>query len=124
MDQNIFNKYDISFRNKVLDWDTSEKQIIKIITANNKYVAMFLNNWRNVSNIDNYLITDIDESLANSNLKIESDSADVDIVMSEGLVDFYDSESYRVSIPLQDFKLIVVAWRDFLLTPPLNGNKV
>lgn len=26
-------------------------------------------------------------------------------------------------IPLQEFKEILIGWRDFLLTPPLNGTK-
>ena len=62
--------------------------------------------------------------LMHPNVEVNSDSPPVDIVMSDNVVDFYGYDGYINSIPLQDFKEIVIGWRDFLSTPPLNGTKV
>lgn len=125
MNQNIINQYSISFQNRVDNWDVFGKEINKIITTNNKYLTAFLISWNSVEQINNSLLPDINQALINPNTEVDSDSATVDIIMFNNLVDFYDdSNGYVSSIPLQDFKEIVTGWRDFLKTPPLGGSKV
>lgn len=124
MNQNIIDKYKINFINKVQNWETSGKEVSKTLDVNNEYLGMFLICWDSVSEINDSLLPDIEEALANPKLEVNSDSPPVDIVMSEGLVDFYGYKGYANSIPLQEFKEIVIGWRDFLNTPPLNGTKI
>ncbi|GEN68238.1 hypothetical protein [Chryseobacterium rhizosphaerae] len=125
MNQNIINQYSISFQNRVDNWDIFGKEINKIITTNNKYLTSFLISWNSVEQINNSLLPDINQALISPNIEVDSDSATVDIIMFNNLVDFYDdSNGYVNSIPLQDFKEIVTGWRDFLKTLPLGGSKV
>jgi hypothetical protein len=46
---------------------------------------------------------------------------DIASISSSG-VDFYDNEGQEIieTVPLQDIYDLAVAWRDFLLQPPLN----
>ncbi len=41
-------------------------------------------------------------------------------------INFYDEEGQNViaTLPLQDFKEMVIAWRDFLLQVPADGSTV
>ena len=124
MNNSIINQYKISFQNRVEDWENFGKEINKIINTNNEPLTNFLICWSSVSEINESLLPDINEALAHPNVEINSDSPPVNIVMSDNSVDFYGYEGYINSIPLQDFKEIVIGWRDFLNTPPLNGTKV
>ncbi len=124
MNQNIVNQYKISFQNRVDDWGNFGKEINKIINTNSEPLTNFLICWTSISEINESLLPDINEALTHPNVEVNSDSPPVDIVMSDNLVDFYGYEGYINSIPLQDLKEIVIAWRDFLNTPPLNGTKV
>ncbi len=91
----------------------------------------------NISFIARFKDSDtIDKFINNVNLAIEGHFdliADPDV--SNGLeigfitptgVDFYDQDGQNVidTLPLEDFKEILIAWRDFLLTPPFDGTKV
>jgi len=124
MNQNIVNQYKISFQNRVDDLGNFGKEINKIINTNNEPLTNFLICWTSISEINESLLPDINEALTHPNVEVNSDSPPVDIVMSDNLVDFYGYEGYINSIPLQDLKEIVIAWRDFLNTPPLNGTTV
>ena len=41
-------------------------------------------------------------------------------------IEFYDQDGQNIigTSPLEDFKEILIGWRDFLLQPPFNGTKV
>lgn len=125
MDQNLVNTYEVKFENKTMKWDGFfGKRNSKIIETNNYCLTCFLICWKSVSEINDSLLPDVNEALADAALEIESDSAPVDIIMFKNTVDFYDRDGYVNSMPLKDFKEIVIGWRDFLNTHPLNGAKV
>jgi len=124
MDQNVINTYVLKFENKTISRDGfRRKENCKIIETNNYCLTCFLANWKSVSQINNSLLPDINAALADPASEIESDTAPVDIIMFNNLVDFYDRQGYVNSIPLKDFKEIVTGWRDFLNTRPVNGAK-
>lgn len=125
MDQNLVNTYEVKLENKTMKWDGFfGKKNCKIIETNNYCLTCFLICWKSVSEINDSLLPDINEALADADLEIESDSAPVDIIMFKNTVDFYDRDGYVNSMPLKDFKEIVIGWRDFLNRHPLNGAKV
>ncbi|WP_223609504.1 hypothetical protein [Chryseobacterium sp. OSA05B] len=125
MDQNVINTYAVTFENKTISWDGFRgKENCKVIETNNFCLTCFLTSWKSVSQINDSLLPDINAALADPASEIESETAPVDIIMCNNLVDFYDRQGYVNSIPLQDFKEIVTGWRDFLNTRPLNGAKI
>lgn len=119
MNQDIADQYNLVFEDKVHEWNW----ITKIVSTNNIYLAAFLNSWNSAEQITDSLLPDINDALNNPDQEIESDSVAVDIIMHKNEVDFYDDvKGYVSSIPLQDFKEIVTAWRNFLNTPPPGGS--
>ncbi|HCA06244.1 hypothetical protein [Chryseobacterium sp.] len=125
MDQNVINTYAVKFENKTMSWEGFPgKENCKIIETNNYCLTCFLTSWKSVSQINDSLLPDINAALADPALEIESDTATIDIIMCNHLVDFYDRQGYVNSIPLKDFKEIVTLWRDFLTTRPLNSAKI
>lgn len=125
MNQALIAQYNISLQNIVFDWGQSGKKVKKSISTNNEYLTTFLNCWNSILRINDSLLMDIEQALLNPSIESETDSVRVDIIMINNLVDFYHSDlGYVNSMPLQDFKEIVIGWRDFLNTPPLNGTKV
>ncbi|WP_336686055.1 hypothetical protein [Chryseobacterium bernardetii] len=125
MNKNIVDQYNLTFEDKVCDWGKYGKSIIKVVDTNNQYLTAFLNSWNSEEQIADSLLPDINDALNNPDQEIESDSATVDIIMHRNEADFYvDNLGYVNSIPLQDFKEIVIGWRDFLKTPPTNRSKI
>ncbi|WP_336958620.1 hypothetical protein [Chryseobacterium contaminans] len=125
MNKNTVDQYNLTFEDKVCDWGKYGKSIIKVVDTNNQYLTAFLNSWNSAEQIANSLLSDINDALNNPDQEIESDSATVDIIMHRNEVDFYDDNlGYVNSIPLQDFKEIVIGWRDFLKTPSTKKSKI
>ena len=123
MNQNLINRYQIRFENKVFDFETG-KEIHKSISTNNGELTTFLNDWT-APKINELLLPDFDEAMANPSEKIINGSETINIHIYNNVVEFYNSDYDFVSeLPTQDFKEIVIGWRDFLLTPPLNGTKM
>ena len=61
--------------------------------------------------------------MTNPGTEVENGSETISIYNDK--VDFYDNDfNYVGNIPTQDFKEIVIGWRDFLLATPLNGTKM
>ena len=122
MNQNLITQYNIKFLNKTFNWGGS-KIISKSIEINNRYLNEFLDNW-NAQEINDILLPDINQALVTPNSEIENGSETISILIYQNKVDFYGDDGFVFQIPTQDFKEIVIGWRDFLLTPPLNGTKV
>jgi hypothetical protein len=122
MNLSIINQYQINFVNKINNFEIGGKEITKIPNTSNKYLDEFLFNW-NAQEINEILLPDINQALVTPNSEIENGSETISILIYQNKVDFYaDDGSY--SLPTLDFKEIVIGWRDFLLTPPLNGARV
>lgn len=122
---NIINKYEISFSNKILDFKTGN-EIVKIVDVNNPILGEFLIGWFSAKEIDELLLPDIDDALSNPNAELENGSETVYIYIYNQTVKFLkdNAQGWVYELPTQDFKEIVLLWRDFLLTPPLNGTRV
>ena len=121
--QNLMEQYGIKFLNKIFDWD-GNKEIVKSLKVNNKYLNEFLDNW-NADEIEELLLPDINQALLNPNAEIENGSETINILIYQNKVDFYTlDEGFVYTVPTSDFKQIVEGWRDFLQTPPLNGPYV
>lgn len=123
MDQNVVKQYQVSFTNKIFDFKIKGKEIIKVPTVNNIHLNNFLIE-TNVERINDDLLTDIEAGLLNLNSEISNGSESVSILIYHDRTELYDDDGFVYELPTQDFKEIVIGWRDFLLTPPLNGSKV
>ena len=115
-------KYDINFQNKVRD----NGVVKKLPNSKLGYLDLFLFECK-TSDIDDDeagLLIEIDNALGNSNSEIESGSGIVDIIIYQDVVKFYvNGDDNIYYMPTVDFREIIVGWRGFLLTPPLNGTK-
>lgn len=125
MNQNLMDKYQISFTNKVNHNHVENFSFItKIPNLNNEFLFNFLFDW-SASGITNDLLPAIEQVLNGTIIEYETGSETVAISIFQTKVDFYDNDLNYVShIPTLDFKEICIGWRDFLLTPPLNGTQV
>jgi hypothetical protein len=123
MNQIIIDQYEISFQNQIEEISGFSKKIDKFPDTNNEYLSMFLYYW-NAQDIDSSLLPDINTALLDSESEIENGSEIISILIYQDRVDFYDDDGFVYELPTIDFKEIIIGWRDFLLTPPLNGTKV
>jgi hypothetical protein len=123
MNQIIIDQYEISFQNQIEEISGFSKKIDKFPDTNNEYLSMFLYYW-NAQDIDSSLLPDINTALLDSETEIENGSEIISILIYQDRVDFYDDDGFVYELPTIDFKEIIIGWRDFLLTPPLNGTKV
>ena len=123
MNQNLIYKYRIELKNKVFNFETG-KEIHKSISTNNGELTTFLNDWT-AQKINELLLPDFDEVMVNPGEKVINGSETINVHIYNNIVEIYNSDYDFVSeLPTQDFKEIVIGWRDFLLTPPLNGTKI
>lgn len=124
MNQNLVNQYQINFVNKVNDFKNRGK-VTKIPNTNNQYLDEFLFNW-SVEEMDEYLIPYLVQVLNGTLPEYETGSETITVLVKPTLTHFLidDVGTNYPNIPTQDFKEICIGWRDFLLTPPLNGTKV
>ena len=79
-------------------------------------------------NVMNEIINDLTLAI-NGNYNLISDlevSNDIDIAfIGENQIEFYDQDVLNIlyTSPLTEFLEVLLAWRDFMLTPPLHGSK-
>lgn len=99
--------------------------ISKWPNTSNNLLTGFLYTWNDSSEIDETLISKLEDIL---NGTVENDYSDanslyIDIYQTE--TDFYaeDSELPDFTLPTQDFYDILILWRDFLNEAPLDGSK-
>lgn len=123
MNNNLINQYKISFTNNVIEFVDSGKEISKTPNTSSIYLSNFLDDF-NAQEIDELLLSDINDALLNPNSEIENGSETISIIIYQNKVEFYDDDGFVYELPTIDFKEIVIGWRDFLLAPPLNATKV
>ena len=125
MNQEIIDKYKISFENKILSSKLSGNIVYKNIKINNNVIDEFLVDWSDPEEIDELLIPDIKAVMNGDNSLIENGSETISIDIEPVYVTFYKKEIGEATypkIPTIDFLEIIEAWRDFLLQAPLNGS--
>jgi hypothetical protein len=115
----VLENRNIKFTNKIIDGE-----IYKIATGGIGHIQSI----KNISTLNEFI--DMINMTINGNFNSISDpdvssNLEVAFITPNG-VQIWDENVENIIhlIPLQDFKEILVAWRDFLLTPPLNGSKI
>ncbi|SHG91108.1 hypothetical protein [Flavobacterium johnsoniae] len=117
---NTIQQRNIKFINKIIDGKIYKMatggighiQSITDIEVLNKFIDM-------VTTTINGDFTSIEEDPdVSSNYEVAFITPNGIEIMDENVENVIDL------IPLQEFKEILIGWRDFLLTPPLNGSKV
>lgn len=109
----------IKFINKIIDG-----RVYKIATGGIGHIQSIksidtLNNFINMTNTTiNGNFSSIDDPDVSSSYEVAFITPNGIEIMDE------DVENVVDLVPLQEFKEILIGWRDFLLTPPLNGAKV
>lgn len=124
MTQELINQYKINFKNIARHNPVlGTKKNIKSPDVENLQLFYFLDDWVDTTELDSDLLPNIDVALGNSTSELEYGTQTTMILIQQNDVDFYDIHGdYDSSIPTLDFKEIVIGWRDFLLTPPLNDT--
>ncbi|GAA3971277.1 hypothetical protein GCM10022246_24710 [Pedobacter ginsengiterrae] len=122
MNNNLIVQYKILFENKVFDWGMSNREIMKVVDTSNSSLTYFLNDWHRIPEIDESLLPDIESALENPALEIDTGATVIDIMIQNNVVNFFDSEGFHSTMPLQDFKEIVIGWKEFLMSKPLPGR--
>ena len=117
---NSLDNKNIKFFNKIIDG-----KIYKIVTGGIGHVQSI----RDIEVLNKY-IDMVNITIDGNFISIEEDpdvssGYDVAFITPNG-VEVMDEDVVNVIeiIPLQEFKEILIGWRDFLLTPPLDGSKV
>jgi hypothetical protein len=126
VNKNIINQYSINFSNIVIN--DAAKRVFKYPYTNSDALSSFLDGIVSDDyNINDDIIAPINVVLEGESLVEYLDS----ITIAEVTLDFCrfvfpsDGSSFLTPdfiMPTTDFKEIVLAWRDFLLEPPLNGS--
>jgi hypothetical protein len=126
MNKNIIDQYSINFSNIVIN--DADKRVFKYPYTNSDALSSFLDGIVSDDyNINDDIIAPINFVLEGESLVEYLDS----ITIAEVTLDFCrfvfpsDGSSFLTPdfiMPTTDFKEIVLAWRDFLETPPLHGS--
>lgn len=125
MNQSLINQYKIEFTNSIEKLNDNPTKIVKYPNIENRYLFLFLYAWSSVREINDSLIPDIEAALLDINYEESSDcNLGVSIIIYHDRVELYDDNGFVYELPTQHFKEIVIGWRDFLLSPPLNGTIV
>lgn len=125
--QQLISTYRLAFVNKQVQANPDPNYyILKWPGTSNSLLTEFLYTWNDPSQIDETMISMLEDIL---NGIIENDYSDantlyLDIYQTE--TDFYtrDATMPVFSIPTQDFYDILILWRNFLNEDPLDGSKV
>lgn len=117
MNQDIIKKYGIDFKNKIFNYE-----IDKIPHTNFPDLTIFLYGW-GASELNEDLLPQINAVLNEPGKEFETQNEMVLIDVNKDDVYFYSGESSQSHMSTMEFKQIVEGWRDFLLSPPLNGAK-
>ena len=125
MNANIISQYQIDFINQIYHNPISNLNYIsKIPNIDNEYLFQFLYDW-SAEGITDDLLPAINQVINGLINEYETGSETTTLNIFQNKVDFYDNDlNYVGNIPTQDFNEICIGWRDFLLTPPLNGTQV
>lgn len=116
---NAIENKNIKFINKIIDG-----RIYKIATGGIGHIQSIknietLNNFIDMTNITiNGNFSSIEDPDVSSNYEVAFLTPFGVQIMDDNVENIVDL------VPLQEFKEILIAWRDFLLTPPLNGTKI
>ena len=123
MKQSTIDTYKINFYNKILDFD-NKKEVQKVPDTNHQ-ISIFLFEW-SADDLTNYLLPKINDIINYTLAEFETGSNSIIVVIDPINTTFYPDEQANnfPVMPTQDFREIVIAWRDFLLQPPLNGSRV
>jgi hypothetical protein len=122
----IITDYSLVFQNKIADFGIHGKRIHKIFNSNNSTLLEFFNDWTNPDDITKLLLPDINDVLNGIATLRENGSETISIDIEPNVVTFYIKNVgfNRPQIPSCDFLQIAIAWRDFLLQPPVEGTPV
>ncbi len=125
MNQYIIDLYNINFQNRIENSKFHGRNIDKFPYTDNSILTTFLYDF-NAREINEYLISDIEDVLNGIIPEATNGSEIITIGIEPVNTIFYidDVGTNYPEIPTKDFLEIVIGWRDFLLTPPLNGTKV
>lgn len=124
MNQQLIEKYQVNFTNKVMDMGVYGKKISKI-PHTNSIVSSFLYGWGS-DDLTDEVIPQIEKVLSGELAEYESGSDLVEITVGPSTTVFYLDDvgrNYPV-VPTVEFRELVEGWRDFLLQPPLDGSSV
>ncbi len=128
MNQEIANQYQISFTNMVMDFGIGGKEIFKGLKSNPEWIGNFFQDCGDALDITEWLIPMIESALADVTSEIQADSAIVDVLIYHDRTVFYSAfpgeRGSVFQLPTTHFLEIAIAWRDFLMKPPLNGTKI
>jgi hypothetical protein len=121
----ILEKYNLTFANQI-----THGFFDKTVIGNNIF-ATFLSSMIDLDNITQG-IQNVDYYLNGGEYVSEKEYVSTEIfsaiIDNEHVSIFYsigsDTFTPLCIIPLVDFKEVLNAWRDFLLTPPLHGSKI
>jgi hypothetical protein len=122
----IITNYNISFQNQIADFGIHGRVIHKTFNSNNITLRDFFNDWTIADDITDLLIPDIEDVLNGIDTLRQNGSETITIVIEPTDVTFYvpNVGFNRPKIPTNDFMQIAIAWRDYLLEPPLWGTSV
>lgn len=126
MNQNLINQYQINFMNKINHNSILNiNYITKLPNLENKYLFDFLINW-SVEEMDEYLLDFINQVIDGTLTEYNTGSETITVLIKSDLTYFLidDVGTNYPNIPTNDFKEVCLGWRNFLLTPPLNGTQV
>lgn len=125
MNQNLINQYQINFLNQIDKFEGYPSKIDKVPILNNLYFSKFLYDW-SVAEMDEWLLPYLDQVINGTLPEYDTGSETITILIKQDLTYFLiDGVGTNYpTIPTQDFKEICLGWKEFLLTPPLNGTKV
>lgn len=123
----LISTYQLVFTNKQMKYDPDPNYyIFKWPGTSNSLLTEFLYTWNDPSQIDETMISMLENIL---NGTIENDYSDanslyLDIYQTE--TDFYtrDAELPDFTLPTQDFYDILILWRNFLNEEPLDETIV
>lgn len=118
-DKGLIDKYDLNFYNLI----SPNGKIDRIPDLNIGGLSLCLFEW-SVEDIENYILPDINRALNEVDAEFESGSEIVSVTFDKDDVYFLMDHHPTESMPTLDFKQIVEGWRDFLLSPPLEGLRV
>jgi hypothetical protein len=122
--QELINEYQIVFENKQIQLDPDPNySIYKTPSTNRDLLTQFLIDWNDPDEIEETMVTKLENVLSNEVEMDESDAHNVYVNIFPNESQFYSitSQTPVFSIPTQDFYDILILWRDFLREAP-NGS--
>lgn len=124
MNRSLIKNYNINFVNSIEQINNGPQRIVKYPNVQNKYLNLFLFEWSNAKEINEDLLPDIENAFSDVNYEESNASENISIMIYHDRVELYDDNGFVYQLPTQDFKDIVIGWRDFLLAIPLIGTKI